>query len=199
MDSERLPVAPVYADVRTYFSNVKMYCKRARLLFSHTRLFILTLIHPFIHGPPRDTIAHSRVFRSPNTLKTPRNEAVYLISFVTTRSCKNYDHDSFNEDLANVPFHIVNLFDDPDDQVHAFNCLFQYVLNNHASIKQIKIHSRPNPVSTETKGIMNMRDMWHKRATKTNDNDIGIHIAILVGKLNLKSGLPKKSMFALKF
>ena len=129
-------------------------------------------------------------------LKTPRPR----ISFVTTGSYKNYDHDSFIEDLANVPFHIVNLFDDPDDQVHAFNCLFQYVLDNHAPIKQIKIHSRPNPlVSTEIKGIMNMRDMWHKRATKTNDNDIGIHIAILVGKLNLKSGLPKKSMFALKF
>ena len=128
-------------------------------------------------------------------LKTPRPR----ISFVTTRSYKNYDHDSFIEDLANVPFHIVNLFDDPDDQVHAFNCLFQYVLNNHAPIKQIKIHSRPNPVPTEIKGIMNMRDMWHKRATKTIDNDIGIHIAILVGKLNLKSGLPKKSMVALKF
>ena len=99
-------------------------------------------------------------------LKTPRPR----ISFVTTGSYKNYDHDSFIEDLANVPFHIVNLFDDPDDQVHAFNCLFQYVLDNHAPIKQIKIHSRPNPfVSTEIKGLMNTRDMWHKRAIKTND------------------------------
>ena len=51
-------------------------------------------------------------------LKTPRPR----ISFVTTRSYKNYDHDSFIEDLANVPFHIVNLFDDRDDQVNAFNC-----------------------------------------------------------------------------
>ena len=129
-------------------------------------------------------------------LKTPRPR----ISFVTTRSYKNYDHDSFIEDLANVPFHIVNLFDDPDDQVHAFNCLFQYVLDNHAPIKQIKIHSRPNPlVSTEIKGIMNMRDMWHKRAMKTNDNYTWMRIAIFVRKLNVKSGLPKKSMFALKF
>ena len=81
-------------------------------------------------------------------LKTPRRR----ISFVTTRSYKNYDHVGFIEDLANVPFHIVNRFDDPDDQVHAFNCLFQYVLDNHALIKKIKIHSRPNPfVSTEIK------------------------------------------------
>ena len=48
-------------------------------MFSHTGLFILTLIYPFIHGPLCDTIAHSRVFRSPNTLETPRNETVYLI------------------------------------------------------------------------------------------------------------------------
>ena len=83
---------------------------------------------------------------------------------MTTRSYKNYDHDSFIEDLANVPFHIVNLFDDPDDQVHAFNCLFQYVLNNHAPIKQIKIHSRPNPfVSTEIKGLMNTRGYEDQR------------------------------------
>ena len=81
-------------------------------------------------------------------LKTPRRR----ISFVTTRSYKNYDHVGFIEDLANVPFHIVNPFDDPNDQVHAFNCLFQFVLDNHALIKQIKIHSRLNPfVSTEIK------------------------------------------------
>ena len=30
------------------------------------------------HGPLRDTITHTHVFRSPNTLETPRNEAVYL-------------------------------------------------------------------------------------------------------------------------
>ena len=65
-----------------------------------------------------------------------------------------HDHDSFIEDLANFPFHIVNRFDDPDDQVHAFNCLFQYFLDNHALIKQI--HSRPNPfVSAEIKGLKN--------------------------------------------
>ena len=31
------------------------------------------------HGPLCDKIARSRFFRSPNTLETPRNEAVYLI------------------------------------------------------------------------------------------------------------------------
>ena len=51
----------------------------------HDSLFF----HSFIHS--RDTIALSRVFSSPNTLETPRNEAVYLIlssteSFKTKRN-----------------------------------------------------------------------------------------------------------------
>ena len=67
-------------------------------------------------------------------LKTPRPR----ILFVTTRSYKNYDHDGFIGDLANVLFHIVHLFDDPDDQVHAFSYLFQLVLDKDAPIKQTR-------------------------------------------------------------
>ena len=45
----------------------------------HDSSFFHSLIHSFIHGPTRDTIARSRVYRSPNTLETPGNQAVYLI------------------------------------------------------------------------------------------------------------------------
>ena len=38
-----------------------------------------TTLHSFIYGPPRDTIARTRFFRSPNTLEKPWNEAVFLI------------------------------------------------------------------------------------------------------------------------
>ena len=38
-----------------------------------------SFFHLFIYGPPRDTIARTRFFRSPNTLETPRNEAVYPV------------------------------------------------------------------------------------------------------------------------
>ena len=50
-------------------------------LISRTTLFLAALkdILSFIHGPPRDTVARSRVFRSPNTLETPGNEVFYLI------------------------------------------------------------------------------------------------------------------------
>ena len=54
--------------------------------------------------------------------------AQYTEFFRKHETYKNYDPNSFIKDLANVPFHIVNLFDEPDDQVHAFNCLFLPIL-----------------------------------------------------------------------
>ena len=50
-----------------------------------------SFFHSFIIHSSLDTIALSRVFSSPNTLETPRNEAVYLIlssteSFKTKRN-----------------------------------------------------------------------------------------------------------------
>ena len=48
----------------------------------HDSSFFHSFIHSFnsfIHVPPRDTIARSRVYRSPNTLETPGNETVDLI------------------------------------------------------------------------------------------------------------------------
>ena len=40
----------LYADVRAYFSHVKMYRKRARLLSSHPRTLHSSFIHSFIQG-----------------------------------------------------------------------------------------------------------------------------------------------------
>ena len=53
-------------------------------------------------------------------LKTPRSRYAYI----TTRSYKHYDTDKFLSDLECVPFHMVEFFNDFDDQVYAFNCLF---------------------------------------------------------------------------
>ena len=50
------------------------------------------------------------------------------------------------------------------------NAYFLSVLDDHAPMKQIRINSRPNPfITSEIKELMNTRDMWHKRAMRTND------------------------------
>ena len=61
------------------------------------------------------------------TLKTPRLKP----SYITIRSYSNYNAERFREDLAFVPFHMISMFDDLDDQVDTFNAMFLDVLNEH--------------------------------------------------------------------
>ena len=77
---------------------------------------------------------------------------------------------SLYSDLECFPFHMVEFFNDFDDRVYAFNCLFLEALNDHAPIKRIKIKSKPNPfICPEIKQLMNTRDAWHKSAIKSGD------------------------------
>ena len=100
------------------------------------------------------------------TLKTPRLKP----SYVTIRSNANYNAKQFSEDLSLVPFHILSMFDDFDDQVETFNALFTDIYFDHAPLKRVKIKSRPNPViSAEIRQLMKTRDQWHRRAIKSND------------------------------
>ena len=77
-------MAPLYAELITHMLKCIVRGHVCCSLIRDSSFF-----HSFIHS--RDTIALSRVFSSPNTLETPRNEAVYLIlssteSFKTKRN-----------------------------------------------------------------------------------------------------------------
>ena len=69
-----------------------------------------------------------------------------------------------------VPFHIVNIFDDFDDQVDVFNKLFLDTLSELTPIKRLKIKSRSNPfITPEIRQLMKIRSSWQKEARETND------------------------------
>ena len=93
------------------------------------------------------------------TLKTPRLEP----SYITIRSYANYNAKQFSVDLSLVPFHIISMFDDFDDQVETFNALFTDILDDQAPLKRVKITLRPNPfISAEIRQLMKNRDQWHR-------------------------------------
>lgn len=50
-------------------------------------------------------------------LKPPKRHPTYI----TTRGYQNFDLLKFADNLAYVPFHMINFFDDFDDEVHAYN------------------------------------------------------------------------------
>ena len=58
---------------------------------------------------------------------------------VTARSYKSYYKEKFLSDLAAVPFHVPFIFDDVDDQVWAFEKLFNEIANDHTPIKRFRI------------------------------------------------------------
>ena len=60
-------------------------------------------------------------------------------SYIFTRSYKNHNPESFLSNLEWVPFYIVNIFNNFDDQVDVINKLFLYTLSEHVQIKRIQI------------------------------------------------------------
>ena len=55
---------------------------------------------------------------------------------IQLRSLKNFDQDLFLRDLHNVPFHVMEVFDDIDDKQYVFESLYLDILNEHAPQKQ---------------------------------------------------------------
>ena len=91
-------------------------------------------------------------------------------TYVTTRSFKHYQPDQFLADVSQVPWSVLDVFDDPEDKLNAFNLLFNNVLDVQAPIKTVKICRRPNPsVTPEVRDLMRSRDQWKKVAQKNKD------------------------------
>jgi len=77
-----------------------------------------------------------------------------------------YRPDQFLADVSSV----LDVFDDPEDKLNAFNLLFNNVFDEHAAIKTVKIRGRPNRLVTcEIRDLMRSRDQWKKVAQNTND------------------------------
>ena len=99
-------------------------------------------------------------------LKKARSKPVYI----TTRSFKHYSPVDFNSDISLAPWSIVNVFDDVEDKLYAFDLLFTEIFDRHAPVKTYKARSKPNPCVTDNiRGLMKTRDDWRKKAKNTND------------------------------
>ena len=99
-------------------------------------------------------------------LKKARSKPVYI----TTRSFKHYSSVDFNSDVSLAPWSIVDVFDDVEDKLYAFDLLFTEIFGRHAPVKTFKARGKPNPCVTDNiRGLMKTRDDWRKKAKKTND------------------------------
>ena len=92
------------------------------------------------------------------------------VTYVKTRSFKNYNPDAFQYDMSFAPWSVLEIFDDVDDKLHAFDLPFNEILDHHAPIRSIKVRGKPNPCITEEKReLMKSRNYWRKIARRTNN------------------------------
>ena len=89
-------------------------------------------------------------------------------TYMTARCFKGYRADRFYKDMLNVPCSLLDIFDDAEDKLFAFNSLFYDILDEHAPIKTMKLCGHPNPyVTNEIRELMRTRDQWKKQPRKT--------------------------------
>ena len=62
-------------------------------------------------------------------------------------------------DLSAAPFHIMDIFDDPDDMLHVFESLYNDILDEHSPLKYSHVRGRHVPY---------MNNQWRSAIRKTN-------------------------------
>ena len=67
---------------------------------------------------------------------------------ITFRSYKNFQADVFKQHLATAPWHIAQLFDEVNDQVHAWNLLMNDILDELAPVKSMRVRDNDVPYMT---------------------------------------------------
>ncbi len=83
------------------------------------------------------------------------------------RSYKDFNEEAFVEDLYNVPWNLLDTFDDPDDALDSWKVMFMEVVDQHAPVKErrVKKAKQPDWFSDDIKEAMYLRDKY----TDSND------------------------------
>ena len=96
---------------------------------------------------------------------------------IYARGYKNFNSDTFLDDLQNAPFHIMDVFDDVDDKLFAFESLYLDIINEQAPIK--KFHARGNqvPFMSEQwrKSIRHRNKLWKKFTHDRTDANYALY------------------------
>ena len=97
-------------------------------------------------------------------LKAPKPLPTYVIS----RSYKNYDPESFVNDLAQVPWYENAFIDDAGEKVVHFNEKVLEILERHAPVRKRKVRNRQCPfLDQKIKKLMGERDQVHNVACES--------------------------------
>ena len=105
-----------------------------------------------------------------NFIILPKKNSVQEHKFVTARNFKRVNEDKLNDELAKIPWTIIEVFDDINDAWSTWKLLFDSVVNQHCPIKTFRPRKRPCPwFNKEIENLKIIREQYHNRAILTNN------------------------------
>ena len=96
---------------------------------------------------------------------------------IYARSYKNFNPNIFLEDLQNVPFHVMDVFDDVEDKLFAFESLYLDIINEQAPIKKFHVRGNQVPFMTEQwrRSIRHRNKLWKKFTHDRTDANYALY------------------------
>ena len=109
---------------------------------------------------------HFPIFFTRKMHVQPKKGKHYTISY---RSFKNFDEAKFSNDLNNVPWDIIRIFDDTNDILNAWTDLFLEVVDANVPIKQhrVKRKNQPEWITSDLLDAMKTRDRHKSLGNET--------------------------------
>jgi hypothetical protein len=87
------------------------------------------------------------------------------------RSYRKFDNESFSNDLAMIPYHVTEIFDDVNDSYWLWHELTMEVVNDHAPLKIRKIQGHSAPyMNGELRRAINVKNMLKRKYDKVNNS-----------------------------
>ena len=128
----------------------------SRNLIKSTRAIELGISdHMLIHAS-----LHTRIKRPPPKI-------------IRARTFRNFNQAEFHKDIAEVPWFVCSVFDDPDDCYWAWMHIFNDICNNHAPYREIKIRRQSLPwITPQIRHLMNLRYKTLLRAKRLNNQHL---------------------------
>ena len=95
--------------------------------------------------------------------------------YVTTRSFKNFNAESFISDLKEVPWNILSHCNTSDEMLEIWQELFTSIADVHAPIRSRRVRNKQSPwITSQIRKMIIDRDKLKKRAIITNDINLWV-------------------------
>ncbi|KAL9968992.1 hypothetical protein ACROYT_G021146, partial [Oculina patagonica] len=117
--------------------------------------------------------------------------------YITYRNLKSLDHAKFIKTLEETPWDIAFLFDEIDDIVNAWYCLFNEAVNANVPLKQkrVRYDTKPKWLSPGILKLMKERDRLLKKAKRSNSHDDWLALKRTKNKVTEAIRTGKKNFF----